>query len=292
VITETTCNNFEGKHCSGRHKMEPQAGGKDLLLAYCTLGEAALGQTISPRRCAGETWGLSVATISLSSLFVVGQRVARRCRAASAFVSPSLRKGSSLLSSAFRPLMTVVLADYRRIGSSAIRTLSDIRPRLLLCLAFNILFVAGGAVLCVSGYGLAAGLIIVVLALAPVLMLLNIALFAGMDGGRRSLGAMPTTTQTSQRKETLDEKFPSIVPARSETAILRNFETALDEKGEPQDKRENRNPKGENAPSAQTQHETLIETAKQRVEPRSEVHSIRASGRPAVKRGARKPATR
>ena len=180
----------------------------------------------------------------------------------------------------------------QRMGSSAIRTLSDVRPGLLLCLAINILFIAGGAVVCVSGYGLAAGLYIVVLALAPVLMLLNIALFARMDEGQRSLGVMSTTTQISQRKETLDEKCPSIVPEKSETAIPGNLETALDEKGELQDKNGNPNPEWENAPSAQTQHETLIETAKQRVEPRSEVHSTRASGIPAVKRGARKPATR
>jgi len=180
----------------------------------------------------------------------------------------------------------------QRMGSSAIRTLSDVRPGLLLCLAINILFITGGAVLCVSGYGLAAGLIIVVLALAPVLMLLNIALFAGMDEGRRSPGAISTTMQTSQRKETLDEKCPSIVPEKSETAIPGNFETALDGKGEPEDKSENRKPEGENAPSAQTQHETLIETAKQTVEPGSEVHSTRAVRSPAVKRRVRKPATR
>jgi len=178
------------------------------------------------------------------------------------------------------------------MASSAIRTLSDVRPGLLLCLAINILFIAGGAVVCVSGYGLAAGLVIVVLALAPVMMLLNIALFAGMDEGRRSLGTISTTTRTSQRKQTLDEKCPSIIPEKFETTIPGNFETALDEKDEPDDNSENRNLEGENAASAQTQHETLIETAKQTVEPRSEVHATRAARRPAVKRRVRKPASR
>jgi hypothetical protein len=64
-------------------------------------------------------------------------------------------------------------------------------------------------VLCLSGYGFATGLSIVVLALAPALMLLNIALFAWMEEKRRP-GLL--------RAISLDEKYPSIVPEKSETA--------------------------------------------------------------------------
>ena len=165
-----------------------------------------------------------MATISLSSLFMVGQRVAKYWRATLA-----------------KPLMAVVEADYGRIASSTIRALSDVRPSagLLLCLAFNILLITGGGVLCVSGYGFAVGLSVVVLALAPALMLLNIALFAWMEEGRRPslLRVISTSAQASQRSETVDEKYPSIVPEKPEAA--------LDEKTEPHGKStEKRNREG------------------------------------------------
>jgi len=172
-----------------------------------------------------------MATVSVSPLFMVGRQVAKNCRATLAFVSPSLRTGGSLLSSL---LMKVVEADYRRMASSTIGALSDVRPSAgpLLCLAFNILLITGGGVLCVSGYGFAMGLSIVVLALAPALMLLNIALFAWIEEGPRpsSLRAIYSTNpQASQCSEMPDEKYPSIVPEKSETAA--------DEKTEPQGKR-------------------------------------------------------
>jgi hypothetical protein len=115
------------------------------------------------------------------------------------------------MSSALRPLIT-----------APIQTLSDGRQsaRLLLCLAFNILVISGVAVLCVSGYGFAIGLSFVVLALAPALMPLNIALFAWIDEGWRppQLRSASTNTQASQPSKTFDEKNPSIVPETSETA--------------------------------------------------------------------------
>jgi len=220
---------------------------------------------------------------------MIGQGVAKSCRAALA--SPSLRKASSLPSSALRLLMPVVGADYGRISGSAIRTLSDVRPARLLCLAINILFIVGGAVWCVSGYGLAAGLIIAVLAVAPVLTLLDIALFAGMEEGRGSPGAISTTRQIPERRETLDVQCPSIIPENSEIAVPESFATALDENGKPQDKSENPNFKGENTRSAQTQHESLIGTANQRIEPRLEVHATGGARRPAVRSRVRKPTT-
>ena len=182
-----------------------------------------------------------MATISLSSLSMVGRRVAKYCRATLAIDSLSFRTGSSIPSSAFRSVMAVVEADYGRMGSSTIRALSDVRPSAgpLFCLAFNILLISGGGVLCVSEYGVATGLSIAVLALAPTLMLLNIALFAWVEEGRRPgpVRAISTNTQASQRSAALDEKYPSLVPERSETA--------LDEKAEParQEQRE-RNRKG------------------------------------------------
>jgi len=171
---------------------------------------------------------------------MVGRRVAKYCRATLAIDSLSLRTGSSIPSSAFRSVMAVVEVDYR-VGSSTIRALSDVRPSAgpLFCLAFNILLISGGGVLCVSEYGVATGLSIAVLALAPTLMLLNIALFAWGEEGRRPgpARAISTNTQASQRSAALDEKYPSLVPERSETA--------LDEKAEParQEQRE-RNRKG------------------------------------------------
>jgi len=149
--------------------------------------------------------------ISPSSLFMVGQRVAKYCRAILALDNPSVRTGIGL-SSAFRPLITVVEADYGRIASSTIRALSD---GLLLCLAVNMLLITCVAVLCVSGYGIATGLSIVALALAPTLMLLNIALLAGVSDGRR---AISTNTQASRRSETHNEREPTIVRKTSETA--------------------------------------------------------------------------
>jgi hypothetical protein len=152
-----------------------------------------------------------MATISLSSLVTFGQRAAKYCRETLAFDSPSSRTATSRLASALGVLTTVVEADYGRIASSTFRALSDVRPSVgpLLILAFNILLVTGGGVLCLSGYGFATGLSIVVLALAPALMLLNIALFAWMEEKRRP-GLL--------RAISLDEKYPSIVPEKSETA--------------------------------------------------------------------------
>jgi hypothetical protein len=168
-----------------------------------------------------------MATVSVSSLFMVGHQAAKYCRATLAFISPSLRKGSSLLSSLS---MKVVEVDYGRIASSTIRALSEARPSagLLFCLAFNILIITGVAVLCISGYGFARGLSIVVLALAPTLMLLNIGLLTWIEEEQRprSLRAISTSTQALQRSETLDEKNPSIVPETSATAF--------DEKAQPQ----------------------------------------------------------
>jgi hypothetical protein len=181
-----------------------------------------------------------MATVSVSSLFMVGHQAAKYCRATLAFISPSLRTGSSLLSYV---LMKVVEVDYGRTASSTIRALSDARPSagLLFCLAFNILIITGVAVLCISGHGFATGLSIVVLALAPTLMLLNIGLSGwikeeqrpniGLSGWikeehRPSLLRATSTNTASQHSETLDEKYPSIVPKRAETA--------LDEKAQPQ----------------------------------------------------------
>jgi hypothetical protein len=90
---------------------------------------------------------------------------------------------------------------------------------LLLCISFNILVIATVAVICVSGYGFAMGLGVVVYALAPVLMLLNIALFAWVDEGWPGpLRGVSISTQALQRSEALDEKNPSIVPEAPETA--------------------------------------------------------------------------
>ena len=172
-----------------------------------------------------------MATISVSSLLTAGQRVAKYCRAILAFDSLGVRPGGRFLSFAFGSLMTVVEANYGRIASSIIRALSDARPSagLLLCLAFNILFIAGGAVLCLSGYGVAAGLSIVVLALAPALMPLNIALFAWVDEGWQSspLRAVSSSSEALQRGESFDEKNPSLVPEASETASAQSVQPSL-----------------------------------------------------------------
>ena len=102
------------------------------------------------------------------------------------------------------------------------RALSEARPSpgQLLSLAFNILLITGVAVLCISGYDFAMGLSIVVLALMPALLLLNIALFAWMEEERRAspLRVVSTSTQASQHNETLDKQNPSIVPETSEPA--------------------------------------------------------------------------
>jgi uncharacterized membrane protein YhiD involved in acid resistance len=124
--------------------------------------------------------------------------------------------------------MKVVEVDYGRIASSTIQALSEARPSagLLFCLAFNILIITGVAVLCIAGYGFARGLGIVVLALAPTLALLNIALFARVELFARAkneqqpslLRTIATNSKELQRGETLDEKNSSIVPEISETA--------------------------------------------------------------------------
>ena len=125
------------------------------------------------------------------------------------------------MSSTFRSLLTTFEADYGRIASSAIQGLSDARQSaaLLLCISFNILLIATVAVICVSGYGFAMGLGVVVYALAPALMLLNIALFAWVDEGWQPspLHSVSTSTQASQSGETLDEKNPSLAPGASAT---------------------------------------------------------------------------
>jgi len=157
-----------------------------------------------------------MAPISLSSLRSFGLRVTRYCRV-------TLESG---FSSAFRQLMMVVEANHGRIASSTIRALSDARPSAgqLFCFALNILFITAGAELCISGYGFATGLCFFMLALAPALMLLNIAFTAIEEESHPSpLGAFSTNRQAAQRTQTLDEKTLSIVPEK--------FETALDESG-------------------------------------------------------------
>ena len=74
-----------------------------------------------------------------------------------------------------RHLMTVLRTDYARIASS--RQLAAV-----CCFTLNILLISVAAVLFISGYGFVAGLYFVILAVAPVLMLLNIVLSAWIDG--------------------------------------------------------------------------------------------------------------
>jgi len=101
------------------------------------------------------------------------------------------------------------VTDYRRIANSTIRALGDARPSvgMLLCIAFNLLLIAGVGALCVSGCGFAAGLSIVVLSLMPALTLLNIGLFASMEEARR-----PSPLRARS-------EAPSIVPDKSEPAL-------------------------------------------------------------------------
>jgi len=176
-----------------------------------------------------------MATISVSSLFMVGQQVAKYCLATLAFVSPILRTGGSLPTSSST-------ADDGRTASSTSRALSEVRssPGLLLCLAFNILLITGVAVLCISGYGFAMGLSIVILALLPALMLLNIGLFAWIEQEQRpsQLRAVSTSMQASQRSETPDEKYPSIVPEKFETALGKKAELQEDSKTQTADRYE------------------------------------------------------
>jgi hypothetical protein len=124
--------------------------------------------------------------------------------------------------------MTVVEAHYSRIASSTNRALREARLSvgLLFCLGFNILMITCVAVICISGYGFVSGLSIVVLALAPTLMLVNIALFARVELFDRAeneqrlglLRAVSTDGKNLQRGETIDQKTSSIVPEMSETA--------------------------------------------------------------------------
>ena len=176
-----------------------------------------------------------MATISVSSLFMVGQQVAKYCIATLALVTPTLRTGSNLLSSSST-------ADYGRVASSTSRALSEVRlsPGLLLCLAFNILLITGVAVLCISGYGFHMGLCIVILALVPALTLLNIGLFAWIEEEQQpsQFRALSTSTQASQRSETPDEKYPSIVPEESETALSEKVEPQRDGKTQTADRHE------------------------------------------------------
>jgi hypothetical protein len=157
--------------------------------------------------------------ISSSSLFMVGRRVAKYCGGATLRFDRSLRTGSSLLSSAFRRSMTVVEAYCGRMASSTVRALSEASAGLLFCFVFNILIITGVAVLCISGYGFAAGLVIVLLALAPTLMLVNIALFSSVENEQQPslLRAISTNSKDLERGETL-----SIVPETSETADTRS----------------------------------------------------------------------
>jgi hypothetical protein len=124
--------------------------------------------------------------------------------------------------------MTVVEAHYRRIVGSTTRALSEIRLSvgLLFCLVFNVLIITGVALICISGYGFARGISVVVLALAPTLMLLDIGLFARVElfdrveneQQRGLLRGVSTDGKNLPRGQTLDQKNPSIVPEMSETA--------------------------------------------------------------------------
>ena len=129
-----------------------------------------------------------MSTASLSSLSVSGQRLVKYCRATVTRArvtldSPSLRTAGSLLSSALPTLMTLGKTHFGRIASSPILTLSGARHSAgaLVFLALNALLITGAAVLCISGYGLVAGLAIVILAVAPVLALLSIAVYAAIE---------------------------------------------------------------------------------------------------------------
>jgi hypothetical protein len=73
----------------------------------------------------------------------------------------------------------MVLVDYTRLAPTSTQVLWGDRylAEALSFLAFNIVLITGAAVLCISGYGLVEGLTIVVLAVAPVLTLLSIAIY-------------------------------------------------------------------------------------------------------------------
>lgn len=109
---------------------------------------------------------------SVSSLFVAGQRAVKYCRAALALDDFS---GNGLsfarrLSFATRRL-TMVLVDYSRMAASSFLALRGVRRSAgaLSFLVLNALLTIGAAALCISGYGLVAGLAIVILAVAPCL---------------------------------------------------------------------------------------------------------------------------
>jgi len=77
----------------------------------------------------------------------------------------------------------MVLLDYARLARSSVQALYSARylAEALSFLAFNIALIAGAAVLCISGYGLAEGLTITVFAVAPVLTLLSIAIYGQIE---------------------------------------------------------------------------------------------------------------
>jgi hypothetical protein len=125
----------------------------------------------------------------LRTVFKLGY--ARIASSSTEALSNTHRMGESLL--------PVLKADYARIASSSTRALGSTRrmgERLMpvlkadyahiassrqlaaavSCFAFNVLLILGAAAWCMSGYGVLAGLYIVVLAFAPTLSLLNIGL--------------------------------------------------------------------------------------------------------------------
>ena len=146
-----------------------------------------------------------MAAIPLSSLLIVGQRAGKYCRAAVGFDSSGpTRTGDSGFLPKLRHLMAVLKADYAHIASSSTQALRSSRrigeslmtvlradydriassrqlAAAVFCFAFNVLLIVSAAVWCMSGYGFVAGLYIVVLAIAPVLMLLNIVLSAWIE---------------------------------------------------------------------------------------------------------------
>jgi len=124
----------------------------------------------------------------VSSVLIAGQRAAKYCRAAVGFDDFGPRIGGIGLSFvrrlSFAPRrLTMVLVDYARLAPTSTQALWGDRylAEALSFLAFNIVLITGAAVLCISGYGLVEGLTIVVLAVAPVLTLLSIAIYGQIE---------------------------------------------------------------------------------------------------------------
>ena len=136
----------------------------------------------------GEAMSTITLSSSLSSLSMAGKRLAKCCRGAVALDHSSPGIGSSglsfgpRLSFAPRRLM-MVLVDSARVTSSWIQALRGAHhlAGALSFLAFNILLIIGAAVLFISRYGAVVGLTIVVLAVAPVLALLSVAIYAAIE---------------------------------------------------------------------------------------------------------------